>query len=81
MEINASYMGISFVIFLEVNYRPYLEILLFVFLIVVIAFLYLELRKRNVFIQTIIENIYIFTKSKIESELTLTNDLEQNRER
>ena len=62
-------MGIPFIIFLEVNYRPYLEILLFVFLIVVIAFLYLELRKRNLFIQTIIEKLNIQDKESEKEEV------------
>lgn len=62
-------MRLFFIIVLEVNYRPYLEIFLFVFLIVVIAFLYLELRKRNLFIQTIIEKLDIQDKKSEKEEV------------
>ena len=62
-------MRLLFIIFLEVIYRPYLEILLFVFLIVVIGFLYLELRKRNLFIQTIIEKLNIQDKKSEKEEV------------
>jgi len=62
-------MGLLFIFLLGANYRPYFEIFLFFTLIVVIAFLYLELRKRNLFIQTIIEKLNIQDKKSEKEEV------------